>query len=392
MTTRRFGLNTYGSASGRPSDDAYKYSDEDRHTIDGLLHALEDHSHSQIIRDPDPVDAALTALGTGGNLVGGQTLYYAYTYVNKYGLESAPSPTVSVTTPAQLSRPTPPGVEVADTGGTLATGRYRYGITALDLDGNESILSGDIGVTATTGTTQITISHQALPPGSPVAAFRVWRKSPSAPLAWTKLGIMNVGNSYVDDGSLPDDPCPCDPAKAPPTTTSNSSTSKVTVSIPVSASTVINGSDSILSWRLYRTNIDGTWSGASLVGEMETVDGSGDIVVELEDVGSQLLPGLPPEETQFLAFNSLDIPVFTTVGRPVLSASDMGRIAYDSDLKTVIAWDGTQWNEISSSSGATKIPSIGGTGDVPVVYATWSEAQATSVTEDTFIFVKPDVV
>src|SRR4051794_36955522 len=109
MSTARFGL-TLGDS----------LSDHDKAVIDAVLAALELHDHRGGERLLDPSGPLVGVLSdTGGALAAGVTYFYRLSYIDRFGLETAGSAEISLTTIAGLSSPSSPLLTPVP-GGTLA--------------------------------------------------------------------------------------------------------------------------------------------------------------------------------------------------------------------------------------------------------------------------------
>ena len=399
--TDRFGFSRFGpGVSGSLNDDGGKFSDSDRVVLDRILTAFESHTHSDAaggVRMPNP-DAALSAVysTTGGTLRGGKTYYYSYTVLDRYGLESAPAPVTEVVTPAPLMTPEAPQV-YADGGGSLPPGVYLYGITAFGLDDKETTLSAPVPVTLLQGDGGARVAlPQTTAMWGPIR-YQVWRQSPVSN-GWTRVGTAQSNTEFIDDGSVPDDDCACDPARQPPQVNLTAASGSVKLTVPESVRSFLLNSAQWESrgWRLYRSEVAGTWSGQSLVAEVvaTVTEAGGGRVFEVTDTGSELLFGMPPLVSRCLAASAPFVTPLLHVGDalptgarpgatlisgaaqytytdtgwvqssipvvPSLPASTRtGEVWFSDDA--LHRWDGAQWVEIAlgggtPGSGRTVIP------------------------------------
>lgn len=294
-TTQRFGLKRVGGAAGGAlSDDGAQFSNADRVAIDKILAAYEAHDHSGGTRLGNPTAAPTVELMTsGGILPPGRTFYYRVSYVDKYGLESRASNEVAISTPDPVARPGAP-VLTPGTGGTLAQDTYYYAVTAEAGDYETQL--GPLSAFTLTGTNNaITVEIPALPSGAD--GFGIWRQA-SGEDGLTKVAT-GVVTDWLDDGSVPADPCACDPDKLPPETNRTNATNAVTVTVPVADQTLLT-SDLARRWRIYRTSVSGDYGASSLVAEVVDLDTNGDLVVVARDTGTALLPGIPLEVSRTL--------------------------------------------------------------------------------------------
>ena len=129
--TPRFGFSFFGgSVAGALTDDGSAFTMRDRLALDHILEALEGHQHSNPAggqRVPDPTGIPAATLLTGGTLGAGQTLYYAVTFVDRHGLETASSDEIAIETATIVATPASPDAVTA-TGGTLTPGLYYYAV------------------------------------------------------------------------------------------------------------------------------------------------------------------------------------------------------------------------------------------------------------------------
>jgi len=300
--TPRFGFSFFGGGTpGSLSDDGAKFTADDRLTLDKILAAFEQHSHDGGDVLPDPGDAPTGVLSTtDGGLPADKTYYYVVSFLDQYGLETRASSEVAIDTPAKLTEPGAPAVE-ASAGGTLPFGLYYYAVSALNEARDETQLSAPtlVGLTEGDGTALLTLP--AMPAGG--TEFRVWRQGPGQS-GFTKLGLTN-DITFLDDGSTPNDPCACDPSNYPPAINTTNSTNSITITLSDADAAAIAVSPSpIKRWRLYRSDISGTYTGQSLVHEVvetENTDGTGTLLLSWTDDGSPLLAGSPQTYSQTLA-------------------------------------------------------------------------------------------
>jgi hypothetical protein len=139
--TEHFQLSAL-SAGDDFSDDGYKYTLADRHTIDRKLWlGAEGHVHDgaegSVIEPTDPPSLELET--EGGVIPSGTRVWYKYTYVDIYGQETVASPETFVDTPAALSEPSAPVLSYASTGGILQAGKYWYVLTSYLIQTRQSV-------------------------------------------------------------------------------------------------------------------------------------------------------------------------------------------------------------------------------------------------------------
>ncbi len=251
MSTARFGL----------SDSV------DHAVIDAVLAALETHDHTGGKRVVGPVGVpSLLQSPNNGSLPGSTTFYYRYSFVDRYGFETAACGEVGITTPEIITPPQPPELSGVE-GGILAPGLYYYFLTAVvDVD-DETQLSGPAVITVVPGEGSVQVDGPLVDQVG-LDGYNVWRQGPGEACP-TKVGTFTVeGDGFLDDGSVPADDRACDSGKMPPAFTLTNSTNAVTVSMdPDDAATLAAGavSGQISRWRIYRTLTSGGFSNRSLL-------------------------------------------------------------------------------------------------------------------------------
>lgn len=331
--TSRFGFTRYGGpVAGNIGDDGAKFTLADRDLLDHLLTAFESHAHAQGVgRLADPAgDASATVGTTGGSLAAGQAIYYVVTYVDQYGLETAASDEISVTTPQPLSPPDFFSLETV-AGGSLAPGSYSYAVSVV-ADTDESTVGTPVPVSIIGGSGEYSVSVSValdLPDGA--TSWCLWR------MAFTEAGFTKVGNfttSITDDGSTPNDPCPNDPGHGPRTVNTTNATNSVTVAIsPEDVDLVRTVNGTVSRWRLYRSFTSGVYDNGLVHEVIETTTEDSDILLTAwTDTGLALAVGTPPPRSQ-----TLIPPSLTPVG-------------YGDALPTVVAAMPDGWPFILTSS------------------------------------------
>lgn len=267
------------------------YTDRDRLTIDLLLEALRNHSHSGDGRLPDPSGLpALTLLNGAGSLAADTTYYYRVSLIDKWGLETAASTETSVTTTSGLTVDDPPSLTLS-AGGSLAPSTYGYVFTWVSTAGGESLPSPVSQVVITTAGSDrtVTVTIPTLP--SDAAQANIYR---------TRIGLSNyylVGSttstSFVDSG-LPDDCCGATPPSV------NTAAVNNTIDIAPADADQATGA---LFWRAYRTTVSGVYLTNSLVAQVP-------IGETISDAGGDLLPGMPKSVSSTIGDSpALDDPV-----------------------------------------------------------------------------------
>lgn len=289
--TTRFGLNLGANLS-----------DANKQLLDAVLAALELHDHeggAQLDDPAEPPTAVLTT--TGGSLPAGRTLYYRVSLVDRYGLESAATAEVSVTTPGAVATPGVPVVTVASTGGVLSVGHYYYAVAAVDAAGGETALSTavTVAVLSATGSASV-LGRPVFPTGA--VAYSVYRRGPRA-VGFTRIGtITDATLPFVDTGAVADDPFASATRLGLNTTNATSLVTVAPSAADLARTSVSLGP--VKAWRVYRATSSGAYSASSLLTEVNgTVnpDGTGGLLTSFIDDGtSSPLPGQPLEASQTL--------------------------------------------------------------------------------------------
>lgn len=323
--TQRFGFTFFGrGAGGSLQSDGQKYTSADRRAMDRILAALENHDHSGGVRLANPPSGGASAVLQPGEgiLPSGSTIYYRYSLIDQYGLETEGSDEFSVATPAQIATPGPPRLE-AQSGGSLSAGVHWYALTS-HLGGGETPLSTPQVINLTNWLT-VRVESDDLPAGSD--AVSVWRQGPFD-AGFTRLVTVPVPSPssppaplFVDDGSIPSEECPCDPANLPPMMNTTGGQSGALVTVPSAAV-----EDPLVQrWRLYRSTQSGNFGAESLVAEVvETASElGGPLVNQFLDDGTTLSPGMPLETSQTL---TPSVPVGSIGGGEEFGASDLRTI------------------------------------------------------------------
>lgn len=298
--TSRFGLHKYGGGlGGSLTDDGQAFSARDPDIVDAILKAFENHIHDGGARLGDPSEApSLSLATTGGSLAANTTYYYVVSFIDQFGLETVCSSEVFASTPGTVDKPGAP-VVVTETGGTLATGVYYYGLTAIS-GGNETSLGPVTPVTITDQHT-VDITFPVFPTGAD--HISIWRQGPTETY-FSRIDTVDLSSdTYTDTGSIAADPLAYDPSHQPPTTNLTNATSVITVTAP-DATTVAADPSLVKAWRIYRTTVSGSYSAQSLLAEVRTtvnMDGTGGLVTTFADNGAvSLTTGTPLSISQTL--------------------------------------------------------------------------------------------
>lgn len=344
--TPRFGFNFFGGdTAGNFSDDDDKFTGEDRLGLDRILTAFEGHTHRVTEELVPPAEDLDLEHGSGGALDAGVTYFYVISFVNDDGLETAAGPESSHSLPDVLPIPGEAQAETGDTSGTLHAGTYYYALSGLRGD-EESPLSDPVAVTVLADETMVTLT---LPELGDATSFQVWRMSDSTS-GYTRIGTSS-GATFVDDGSVPDG-IYGDPANIPPT--SNTGIDAYNITITLTGDDLINVTKAS-SWRIYRSEVSGAYSAASLVHEVvehiNDLDPSTALMTSWEDDGDAQLTGSPK-----LISQEVHVAPFTfDSGTPLPDAS-----GYPENYPIVESSTGilnlnraSVWTPISGSPGPT---------------------------------------
>ena len=300
-------------ANERLSDDSYAFTTSNIDLIDSLLWSLFNHQHDGVEPEETTPDSplAVSVSNTGGTIPAGKTVRYKYTLVDASGVETAPSPEVSVSTPPAITAPLAPTLATSSTGGTLLAGTYAYVLTAwTETNSNETTQGAAALVTVPIGTSTntITITLPSLPAGAD--GFNVYRRAPGEAvysfLTEIDMGSATPPSTYLDDGSVEEN---CN--RFPATTNQTNSTNSIEITLPGATPAVPNG---YVGWKIYRTYVNGDYSSSYLTQVVEeTSEGSGVIVPTYTDTGSATSSSAPPSQSFSLpGFGKIDLNEHTT--------------------------------------------------------------------------------
>lgn len=273
------------------STDGQQFTLADRDEIDRLLYmGAQGHHHDGAgISQANPSSAGSLAVGTAGTIPAGITTNYAYTWVDANGFETAPSPAVSQTLPAQLPTLGAPALVPAIGSGTLPPGPYFYALTAYT--NNVNTQETALGVMATTtlsSSGNITIQFPTLPAGT--TGVNVYRRDPAGTnfLYITSVPISGgTPTSWQDTGSIAEN---CN--RFGPNTNTTNANNSITFTLPVA---VPPG----FTWNLYRTLNILDWSD-SLLASITTTNG-GTVITSFVDTGIAAQGGQPPSSTELIS-------------------------------------------------------------------------------------------
>jgi hypothetical protein len=357
VVTRRFALAQFGgSLGGSITDNGAQFSTSDRTVIDAVLAAFETHSHTTIgtgaSRLADPVGPPQLALAaTGGFLPGNSVYYYQCSYVDGYGLETAASSEVGVSTGAPVLAPNLPTLTGA-ADGTLPDGLHLYALTSLTAAGTQSELGPVASLTVIPGDRTVIITVPPLPTGA--ATFGIWRQGPTAS-APTRIATLDPTSTdtFTDTGSIAADPLAGLPGHLPPTANTTNATNTVTITCP-GAGLVAAAGTGISAWRIYRTSASGAYPAASLLAEIvgPGAGGTGLVTTFTDDGTAVATQGRPPYRSQTLAPPASVLRTVTTLPTPA-SPTPTGvlHLVSTSGQFALYLTDGAAWHTVGGSSG-----------------------------------------
>jgi len=290
--TQYFGLSKFG-AEGRISDQSYKFSQRDRETIDSLLWTFLNHDHRAVsaaagLAGPTKLNVVLST--TGGTLPPGTTFYYKVGFRDAAGNETEACPATSVTTASALAPPASTTVSYVSTGGSLATGLYRYALSYYQDAGGETRAPNYATVNVLSGTSTNVNTLVLAPPPNDASGWKVYRRGPNEDefnyLA-TIAATSTPPTSWSDDGGVLSD---C--TKHRPTSNNTNAESMVTITLHADDLPL---DSRVVSWRVYRTTTAGVFGGSSLLKTVveTTTEGGTDVVTTTTDTGSGTSTGSP---------------------------------------------------------------------------------------------------
>lgn len=341
--TPRFKLSYFGGgAQGGIADDGMKYTSADRMLIDRLLSQAEEHDHRYrpvaVGQLPAPT---LEVLTDAGSLPGGSDLFYRIAIVDAQGNESLASFEVGASTPDAVAVPTELAL-VETAGASTLSGSYYYALSALR--GTEQSPLGPSTLIGVFGTA-VTISTPVV---AGVDQHRVWRMGINEAY-FTAIGTMPSGGSFVDDGSVPSDPCASDPSKQPPLSGIGSRRYAVRVTLPDEAAALL---DTARSWRIYRTNTPGAYPSATLVHDTvertDEWDETAPLVDSWIDTGGPLVTGRPMLENLNMRFKPYAFDSATVLPTDPMPYPEGYPILVDGTLYVATAGE---WVAVTSGGG-----------------------------------------
>lgn len=315
--TDHFGLTRVGEGE-QLSKNGFAALDLDRVTLDDLLHALSQHTHSAEPRLANPAGApSLIGRPTGGTLPPNTTLYYRIAYIDKWGLETAGSSEASITTSGALPSPSAISATLETSGGTLGTGLYAYVATFATASGGETVPGPRTEARIETGATnRLRIVLPDRPPGA--ATVRIYRSRPGQTQYYFLFETDAM--TFYDDGSITEDSTVTIPGF-------NSTNSANSVEVIVPGGALPPG---VHGWKLYRSVTPGTYSGFNLVHVVVegTTETSNDIRTSWMDVGAALQRGEPRQ-----------ISATISGGAAVNLSQVGGRFPLEAAPRGVRSWD-----------------------------------------------------
>ena len=277
----------------------YAFTGRNIDSIDQKLYlGAEGHHHDGIDASvPDPtISLGVELITGGGNIPGGRTMRYKYTWVDQYGQETAPSPEITVTTPSPIAAPGIPTVAFT-TGGSLLPGNYYYVLTAWkDANTLETSPGGRAytSLTYTSTNKSIILTYPSLPAGAD--GFNIYRRSPGSSkfqfLYSDDLSGATPPTDFTDTGAVEED---CN--RTVPTRNNTSTSNSVRVTLPGATPLVPEG----LTWKVYRTYTINDWDSSLLQWVVEeTEEASGIITTTILDVGGPTLESSPPIQSEIV--------------------------------------------------------------------------------------------
>ncbi len=312
--TTHFGFTQVGPGE-TIAKDGYAPLTRDRDVLDKLLFALFNRQFDGAPALGDPTDPPTLVLNeSGGAMPAGTTFFYRASFIDEYGLETAASDEIEITTTDTIAEPTAPAVTaVVDNNGTLATGSYDYVITFTDGQGGETTSSEVASLQLLPdGTNAIELQLPDLDPDA--TATRVYRSRPGQNAFFLLAEVADGATTYVDIGT------PEDQSIRPPSTNTTHDSGSVTVTCPGGFIP-----QQATAWRLYRTEIAGFYDEDSLVAEVvePAIEGSAIPTTVWIDTGEALLLG-SPRETSSTAPSGPQLDLSLLVGSLPLSAVPRG--------------------------------------------------------------------
>lgn len=288
-STLHYQLQTLESGDAL-STNSYKFTSADRQQIDTLLYlGAEGHHHTGAAANSSSTTTAptLTLHTSGGAMPAATRVYYAYTYVDVNGHETAGSTIAYVDTPTKVVEPAAPSLVYASTGGVLNPGNYYYALSAYTVSSTSETLAQNpvyITIPVGTATNEVVLTMPSLPSGA--TGFNIYRRKPGG-TSYVFLA-STTASSYTDTGSVAEDPNRNLPL-------ANVTNSQNYIDITVPGGTVPAGQ----TWKVYRSFSLNNWE-ASLLNWVtdETFEGSGIITPTFSDLGVGTSTGKPPSVAQ----------------------------------------------------------------------------------------------
>jgi hypothetical protein len=282
------------------SEDDYAFTGRNISNLDAKAYlGAEAHHHNGAavpVEDPDTPPSVVVSSGSGA-IPGNRTIRYKYTWVDEFGQETAPSPEVSVTTPAQVAAPNAP-ILSKRSGGSLLFGNYFYVLTAWADSNSLETTVGDRAYT-TLNFSQAYQTIRVTFPSLPANAdgFNIYRRSPGSSrfqfLASVNMSVATPPTYYDDDGSVTED---CN--RSTPNRNTTGSNNSVEISLPGATPAAPDG----FTWKIYRTYTSGDWDSSLLHWVVEeTTVGSGIITPTYTDTGASTSAGRYPVQSELSA-------------------------------------------------------------------------------------------
>lgn len=336
------------------------------------------HNAEAALEDPTIAPSA-TVDPTGGAIPADLEIYFGYTLRDDDAGETVLSDVVAVSTQSPYDPPsTEPIAEVDYTGGTLLTDTFYYAITLLDATGGETPPSPWVIAEREPGYASGQVELSGLTADFEETGAVLWRLYRAR--GGTEFDLLDQGSSdtYTDDGSAVAN---CD--VHPPADTANTTNNTNQIAVVVPSGGLM---DEASSFRLY-ASLDGTFAGASLVGEYPPEDAGLDIVFSVLNVEDER----PPDVSTCVRGASLIDPDTDILDwhwkRPVADADSLpgsgnssGDVRLSLDDGTLYGYLDGVWGGVSGGGGgfddldeipvAQRVGWVGASGEVAQV---WSE-------------------
>jgi hypothetical protein len=355
LDTPNFGLTRVGQGE-ELSKDGYKALDKDRNTLDAILKALATHTHTGATALTAPYAGPTFSVSTSGGLLpAGQTYYYSVGYVDQYGLETAASAEVSVSTTAAI--PAPSGINLtSSSGGSLPGGLYSYIVTFVQSTGGETLGSAAYSITidGTVSGNAIILDLPALAAGA--NNYRIYRARPGQGQFYYVTDTTS--DPFTDTGINEDK------TKVTPSTNTTNAFNKVTLTIPGTAAAPGSIPPGVKAWRIYRTDNPGNYKGSNLVHEVSepTTPGGTDLRTTWDDVAVGMLTGAPQQNN-----STISMPPPLSAGSFAAELATTNLVTNPSFETNTTGWPLTDSGGASVTFTTAALNAVGGTTSAKLV-------------------------